>query len=247
MFKKVTQNNLMQEVVGQIEGEIIKRTFQPGDKLPAIQALQEMLGASRGTLREALRVLEQKGLIEIRLGAKGGAFVMETTTKPVADGLGLLIRQMKISFDDLAEFRKEVESGLIRLVSDRITKVELEELQQLLKEFQPHVKKRGAGWRGFLEVEVRLRKALIRISGNKMYEAVLVPIHENIFSYADAYLPGEKANVKEAYSDWCEVIDALGKKDQGKAIIVTKDHISRYAERMKRGMEKSSNREASSF
>lgn len=244
MFKKVMQNKLMQEVVGQIEGEIINRTFQPGDKLPSIQALQEMLGASRGTLREALRVLEQKGLIEIRLGAKGGAFVSETTTKPVADGLGLLIRQMKISFDDLAEFRKEVESGLIRLVSERVTKAELEELKQLLKEFQPHVKKGGAGWHGFLEVEVRLRKALIRISRNKMYEAVLVPIHENIFSYAYAFLPGEKAHVGEAYNDWCEVIDALGKKDEEKAITVTKDHISRYAQRIKRGMTKSSSGEA---
>jgi DNA-binding FadR family transcriptional regulator len=239
MFKKVTQNKLMQEVVNQIEDEIIKSTFKPGDKLPPIQALQEMLGASRGTLREALRVLEQKGLIEIRLGAKGGAFAKETTTKPVADGLGLLIRQMKISFDDLAEFRKEVESGLIRLVSERMTKTELKELKQLLKEFQPHVKKGGAGWHGFLEVEVRLRKALIRISRNKMYEAVLIPIHENIFSYGHTYLPGEKANVEEAYNDWCEVIDLLEKKDQNKAVIITKDHIGRYAERIKSEMEKS--------
>jgi len=239
MFKKVLQNGLMQEVVSQIQSEIIKRTFKPGDKLPSILALQEMLGASRGTLREALRVLEQKGLIEIRLGAKGGAFVRETTTKPVADGLGLLIRQMTISFDDLAEFRKEVESGLIRLVIERMTKAELKELKQLLKEFQPHVNKRGTGWRSFLEVEVRLRKTLIRISRNKMYEAVLIPIHENIFSYAHAYLPGSKANVKEAFNDWCEVIDALEKKNEDKAVFVTRDHIDRYAKRIKRGMERS--------
>ena len=238
MFKKLSQNGLMQEVVSQIEGEIIKSTFKPGDKLPSIQTLQEMLGASRGTLREALRVLEQKGLIEIRLGSKGGAFVRETTTKPVADGLGLLIRQMKISIDDLAEFRKEVESGLIRLVSERMTKAELKELKRLLKEFQPHVNKSGTGWQSFLEVEVRLRKALIRISRNKMYEAVLIPIHENIFSYGHAYVPGKIANVEGAYNDWCEVIDALEKKDPHKAIIVSMDHIDRYAKLIKRGMER---------
>jgi DNA-binding FadR family transcriptional regulator len=244
MFKKIVQNKLMQEVVGQIESEIIKRTFEPGDKLPSIQALQEMLGASRGTLREALRVLEQKGLVEIRLGAKGGVFVRESTTKPVAEGLGLLIRQMKISFDDLAEFRKELESGLLRLVGERMTKAELKELKQLLKEFQPHVKKGGAGWHGYLEAEVRLRKALIRISRNRMYEVVLVPIHENIFSYGHTYLPGEKANVEEAYNDWCEIIDALERKDQEKAIIVIKDHIGRYADLIKRAMAKSASRQA---
>ena len=239
VFKRVTQNSLVQDVADQIEEAIITREFKPGDKLPSPQGLQKMLGASRGTLREALRVLAQKGLIETRLGAKGGAFVKESTTDSIAEGLGLLIRQRRISLDDLAEFRKVVESGLLNLVVERIQDAELRELKELLGEYRNQARKGAAGWHGLLEVEVRLRKVLIRMAGNRMYEVVLVPIHNNIFSYGHAYLPGEKAQVNEAYRDWCEIIDALEKKDAQRAIMVMQDHITRYARRMKRGAAES--------
>jgi GntR family transcriptional regulator, transcriptional repressor for pyruvate dehydrogenase complex len=236
MFRKVARNKLMQEVVEQISEAIINLTFTTGDKLPSMKVLQEMLGASRGTIRESLRVLEQRGLVEIRLGAKGGTFVRESTTQPIAEGLGVLIRQRKISLDDLSEFRQVVEPGLLNLVIERMTSAELDELKDFLGDFQPHAEKGALGWHGFLDVEVRLRKALIRMARNKVYEAVLVPIHENIFSYGYAYLPVEKANIKQAYRDWCDIIDALEKKDAGRAISITKDHITRYAKLMKRGM-----------
>ena len=239
VLKRVTQNSLVQDVAEQIEEAIITREFKPGDKLPSPQGLQEILGASRGTLREALRVLAQKGLIETKLGAKGGTFVKESTTDSIAEGLGLLIRQRRISLDDLAEFRKVLESGLLNLVVERIQDVELRELRELLREYQKQAKKGAAGWHSLLEVEVRLRKVLIRIAGNRMYEAVLVPIHNNIFSYGHAYLPGEKAKVNEAYRDWRKIIDALEEKDAQTAIKVMQDHITRYTQRMKQGAAES--------
>jgi DNA-binding FadR family transcriptional regulator len=238
MFKKITRNKLMQEVADQIAEAIINSKFRPGDKLPSMQTLQETLGASRGTIREALRVLEQRGLIEIRLGVNGGAFVRESTTQPISDGLGVLIRQRKISLDDLSEFRQVVESGLIDLVVRRMTKAQLDELKQILQDFPPQVEKGTSGWRGFLEVEVDLRKALIRIARNKVYEAVLVPIHENIFSYGHNYMPAS-ASIKQAYDDWCEIINALEKRDVERATLITKNHIARYAKLMKRGMAES--------
>ncbi len=57
----------------QIQDAILTRELPPGSKLPAERELKEMFNTSRGTLREALRVLEQKGLIEIKLGVNGGA------------------------------------------------------------------------------------------------------------------------------------------------------------------------------
>lgn len=75
--------------------------------------LQKALGANRGNLREALRILEQKGLIEVRAGSKGGAFVKEATTEPLAEGLVLLIRQRPLGVDHLAELRQVLEQGLV--------------------------------------------------------------------------------------------------------------------------------------
>jgi DNA-binding FadR family transcriptional regulator len=237
MLQKARQSSLVEEAASQIQEAIVDGTFEVGEKLPSSLELEKTLGTSRGTLREALRILAQKGLVEIRLGSKGGVFVKESNTKPVAQGFALLIRQRAISLDDLAEFRKVVEGGLIELVCRKIKKTDFMELKKFLEEFKIHVSKGADGWEGLCEVEVRLRKTLIRIAGNRMYDAVLVPIHENIFAYAHD-LAGEDANVEEAFEDWRNILEALEKKDSTKAKAITQDHISRYAQRIKKTVAK---------
>lgn len=234
MLKKARQNTLVQNIVNQIEDAIVNGTFKPGDKLPSPQDLEKMVGTSRGTLREALRVLEQKGLIEIKLGIKGGTFVKEFTTEKVTEGLALLIRQRKIAIVDIAEFRKVVEAGLLELVIDKITKPDIDELKRFLLELQVCVKKGFSGWIDFLNTEVRLRKTLIRLSGSGMYEAVLVPIHDNMLPYAIRYLPARESKPSEAYRDWCQIIDAVERRDASTAKSIMRDHIARYAKLMEK-------------
>lgn len=60
-------------VVEQIESAICDGALAPGERLPSEMKLKEMFDTSRGTVREALRVLEQKGLVTVRTGVKGGA------------------------------------------------------------------------------------------------------------------------------------------------------------------------------
>jgi len=149
MLQKARQSSLVEEAASQIQEAIVDGTFVAGQKLPSSQELENTLGMSRGTLREALRILAQKGLVEIRLGSKGGVFVKESNTKPVAQGLALLIRQRAISLDDLAEFRKVVEGGLIELVCKKIKRADFRELANFLEEFKVHVDKGAGGWRDF--------------------------------------------------------------------------------------------------
>ena len=63
MFKAAKQNRIFQDVVEQIQETILSGKLTPGEMLPPERELKEMLQVSRGTLREALRVLENKGLI----------------------------------------------------------------------------------------------------------------------------------------------------------------------------------------
>ena len=72
MFRAAKQSRIFQDIVDQIQEAILDGRFKAGDMLPSERELKEMFQTSRGTLREALRVLEQKGLIEIKLGVGGG-------------------------------------------------------------------------------------------------------------------------------------------------------------------------------
>jgi GntR family transcriptional repressor for pyruvate dehydrogenase complex len=77
MFKKTNQQRIFEDLVAQIEGAILDGRLKAGDRLPAQRDLVEMFQTSRGPLREALRVLEQKGLLDIKRGVRGGAVVKQ--------------------------------------------------------------------------------------------------------------------------------------------------------------------------
>lgn len=236
MLKKAKQLSLVDMVVNQIEEAIIAGEIRPGDKMPPVAELEQTIGASRGTMREALRVLENKGLVEIRVGVKGGVFIREANADSVSEGLARLIRQRRINLDDLSRFRRVIEGDLIRLVAERIQPEEIETLNHFLDELEEPAKRGARGWHDFLEIEVRLRKELIRIAGSLMYETVLVPIHENIFAYAHDFISGERAHPEEAYEDWRTIVTALADYDVQTAVERTQSHIEHYAVRMKEGL-----------
>lgn len=115
----------------QIQDAILTRELPPGSKLPAERELKEMFNTSRGTLREALRVLEQKGLIEIKLGVNGGAIVKQIDTDPLMESLALLIQSGNVSLTHLSEFRIKIEGSLMELATKRATLKDIEELERM--------------------------------------------------------------------------------------------------------------------
>ena len=74
-----------QEIVYRIRGQILAGLLERGSKLPSEQELMHTFNVSRQTLREALRVLEVQGLLEIRAGSGGGAFVAGASTQAPPD------------------------------------------------------------------------------------------------------------------------------------------------------------------
>ena len=235
MLKKIRNSSLVDDVVNQIEDSILSGELSPGDKLPPTRNLQTILGASLGSIREALAILEQKGLIKIKKGAKGGIFIKEASTDSMAESLDLLIRQMKISPRELAEFRQNAEAGLIRLVIERITDAQVAELNEYLSRFQKCLGRGCLGWKEFLTIEAECRRKMIGLAQNKVYEAVLLPIHNNIFGYATELTPGSNELVQEAYDDWSGLLAAIQTRDADRAVRITRDHIHRFQLHMERG------------
>ena len=90
MFRTARQNRVYQDIVEQIQDAILNGQLKVGDMLPPERELKEVFQTSRGTLREALRVLEERGLIEIKLGTGGGAVVKAVSSDRVAESLDLL-------------------------------------------------------------------------------------------------------------------------------------------------------------
>ena len=237
-FTKANPTKLVDHLVAQIEEAIVSGSYRPGEKLPPSRELEGLLGASRGTLREAFRILTHKGLIEVKAGAKGGAFVRQPGTESVTESLGLLIRQREITIDDLYEFREVVEDALVRQVIKKAGLSDIKELKSLLSEMADLVPLGLSHFRQLLRVERRIRGEFIRVAQSKMYESVLYAIWDNLHSYARLYLPGDEGMPEEHLDDWQTIISAIESRDAETAAAQTRDHLRRFAQHYKNGLER---------
>jgi DNA-binding FadR family transcriptional regulator len=229
LFRAAKQNRIFQDVVEQIQEAIIDGRIKVGDRLPAERELKEMLETSRSTLREALRVLEQKGLIEIKLGMGGGAVVKAVTPDLVSESLDLLIRSHQVSLRHIAEFRERVEGDVVVLATERMTKEDKTELQGLLDLARKCVDRGIEAVSDFLTADKNLHLFFARKTGNPIYISILKTIHENIRRYYDEFLVMEELVMRENLQDLENLATAAIGGDAHLAGKIARNHIQRFS------------------
>lgn len=232
MFRAAKQNRIFQDVVDQIEEAIVDGKLQPGDTLPSERDLKELFQTSRGTLREALRVLEQKGLIEIKLGVGGGSVVKAAPMEQVCDSLELLVRFQQISLAHLAEFREGIEGIVAATACRRATRRDVAELETLVERARRYADQGVSQSRQFVEIDKQIHQALARITGNPMYIVVHQMVHDNIQRYYERYLPWTGAMLKENFEDLRNIVAFIKKGDAHQASDLARRHVQRFSEHM---------------
>ena len=224
LFRAARQNRIFH----QIQEAIIDGRLAAGDKLPAERDLKEMLQTSRSTLREALRVLEQKGLIEIRLGVGGGSVVKAVSADQVTESLDLLIRSQKVSLKHLAEFREGVEGDVVAIAAQRAVEADHIRLDTLLNKAQECVR-RGAGHLDdFLKADRDLHLEFAKITHNPVYISVLKTIHHNIDRYFERFLTMEDQEMLENLQDLEHIVQAVKQRRSNRARQLAKLHVQRF-------------------
>lgn len=135
LFRPMPATRTSAVIVSQIRGLVRGGKLPIGSRLPAERELCEQLGVSRLSLREALRVLESDGLIEIRLGSHGGAFVTAPTADSAGRGITDLLSMSGLSAVNVTEARTLFELGVVLpLVAERATETDVRELRALCDE-----------------------------------------------------------------------------------------------------------------
>ena len=242
MFRHARQSRVFQDVVDQVQEAILQGKLESGSKLPPERQLQDIFKASRGTIREALRVLEHKGLIAIKTGVSGGAFVKNVSTRQMSESLDLLIRFQRVSLRDLAEFREGVEGIVAALAVERATQEDIRHLKDLLEEAGRSLDEGTSGWDDFIRADNRFHLALADIARNPVYKSVIRTIYDHIHRYFDRFLPREETLLREDYQDLCDIFDAVQKKQASQAHMLVQNHVYRF----NRIMEKKERNQAGS-
>ncbi|MGX9936508.1 FadR/GntR family transcriptional regulator [Advenella kashmirensis] len=132
-FKKIGSGRSFEAVVKQIRDQIASGELKENDRLPAERELALQFGVSRNTVREALRSLENSGLVSLKKGVSGGAFICIRPGKFVTGAFSDLFRLGILNAEQLTEARVIVGVEVARLACARITESDIAALQENLE------------------------------------------------------------------------------------------------------------------
>jgi len=134
MFKSIQPNRISSSIMDQIKEAVFQNKFMPGDKLPSEHELMKQFNASRVTVREALRTLEYSGILEIKRGSRGGAFIKDQNSKIVTNFLQDMFATGKIKISNLTEVRLALEPLSAKMAASRAKESSLKQIGMNLKE-----------------------------------------------------------------------------------------------------------------
>jgi DNA-binding FadR family transcriptional regulator len=205
-MQPASRTNLTDSAAESLRAEIVSRRWGIGERIPNEAALADLLSVSRGTVREAVRALVSRGLLDTRQGS--GTYVRSTV-----DASAALDRVKRAGLRDQWEARAALDLEAARLAALRHTPADLDRMRVLLAE-------RGSvadgGSEAFIRRDLAFHKAIVAASGNRammeLYDFFTAAIAETIHATIDGELPEPDQQAHAA------ILDAIAANDPDLAV-----------------------------
>jgi DNA-binding FadR family transcriptional regulator len=231
LFNRVTSARISEMIVDQIRDLIRQGQLRPGDRLPAEREMCDQFGVSRVTVREALRVLESSGLVQIRVGARGGAFVTAPDRTRVGEGLTDLLTMSAVSAADVTEVRFILELGLVPLVCERADDDDLEALREICRQARADARRnRSYSMDLSAQFHVRVAESTHNAAVAMLVESFRGPLLMSLEAAHDRAPDMGKLGVREHE----QFVDAIAARDPERATEIMREHLARTARRVTR-------------
>ena len=191
-----------------LKQEILSDGYQPGASLPTERELVSTTGLSRGSVREALRILEAQGLVNTRAGRYGGTTVTQPTNDQLAGHINMYAKGRSVPLNMLVEVRLALEPMVASLAATRRTETDLANLRTIAERVT---------WAAdndvtqFLEENVNWHEAIAAASHNDLLHAITSSISGLMFEASqikEFAAPEVRQRVLHAHSRIFEAIEA---------------------------------------
>ncbi len=228
----IKRKRLSDVAIEQIRESILSSNMQPGDKLPSEHELVAQLGVSRVSVREAIRMLEISGILEVRPGR--GVFVKELTGDMFVP-LGQWVSEKKQTLQQHFETRLILEPEISALAASYANAEDIGLLNENVY-FQKEVKDDDLV--SIIRFDIEFHCLIAQATRNKDVVMVMNTIAKYSFEGWKAALR-TLGRSRDAVEEHLKIIDALFRKDSDKARKAMRDHLEESVRRLERqGYEK---------
>ncbi len=174
IFEPVAHDSVADAVIHQIETMIVNGILKEGTRLPSEREMSDLLEVSRPKLREALKHLEECGLLQVRHGE--GSFVAKLTGTAMTPAFLDLYARHPVAFYDYLEYRREQEGFAARLAAGRATETDKDIIRQILDQMD---KAHEAGdVEGEKQADIRFHTAIVDASNNSTLIHMMASIYD---------------------------------------------------------------------
>jgi GntR family transcriptional repressor for pyruvate dehydrogenase complex len=226
VFNEIIRSPVYLQVAEQLREAILSGELAPGEPLPTERALSETFGASRASVREALRVLEAQGLIA-GSGAPAPAVVAPEAVSPARDALVAMLRLNRVELDDLVELRCVLESAALAQAARKPDGDRLAEAREALEEMSdPDI-----GIEAFDDADVRFHAALVRASGNEAMHLVMRALRDPVFRHLLAALRARRDPrrvLRRLVREHTAILEAVESGEGERAAELVDEHIRSF-------------------
>lgn len=228
LFKPIRRIRAYEAMVEQVENAIRNGDLMPGDRLPSERDLMTQFQLSRSTIREALRVLESKGLVRSRPADQRGVEVLAFSTRPLSESIHSLVQLERLTLPDLIFFRMLVEGTLAGLAAQFRSEEDLETLRASIANMRVAT---GADSETFTASDVAFHETISEIAGNRMLivcNQVVRASVQNLIAQKIASGKRKRAQMLEAVQRHASLYEAIADRDARRAIRVSRTNLYEY-------------------
>ena len=165
MYLPIQSVKVFEQIAEQIEKRILDGELHSGDRLPTERELAEQFHVSRTAVREAMKILAQKGLVDMRPGR--GTIVIDGAHEAMQDSIGLVMK-LKLGevggSDNLVEVREILETEIAALAAARATEKEIDEMREAVKIMDESLNNANQ----YIAADNRFHEALARATQNTL-------------------------------------------------------------------------------
>lgn len=221
-------------IVRRIKEQITTGRLVAGHKLPAEREMARQFKTSRVSVREAYRSLQELGLLEIRRGAEGGAFIVEVDHQPVLRSLALVLGLGKTTHKQLTEARMLIEPSIAQLAALRARKEDIVRLERVLLE-----EEKDAAARTFRPTNSQFHRSVAGCARNLpliVLMNALADLTANAASSLDTSTRTQHRLQNCRFHR--EIFDAIRSRDGGRAYRVMAEHVGDIQGRVDRSLHR---------